>query len=129
MPNDGSIIPSVPVSSRGPQCTSSLKKRRNTHDKKKLCKHRSRSNPLKIINLNFLILHNKIPQFQALLEIEKPYIVVATETWLNHAILTSELMPPTCQVFRRDLQTSTTGDGVLLAIHSEMSFILMQMVK
>ena len=43
-----------------------------------------------------------------------------TETWLNHAILTSELMPPTYQVFCRDRQTSTTGGGLLLAIHSNL---------
>ena len=120
LPNDSSIIQYVPVSSRGPQCTSSPKKRRNTHDKKKVCKQRSRSNPLKIINLNFHSLHNKIPQFQALLEMEKPDIVVGTETWLNHTILTIELMPPAYQVFRRDCQTSTTGGGVLLAIHSNL---------
>ena len=98
LPNDSSIIPSVPVPSRGPQCTSSPKKRRNTHDNKKLCKQRG-------INLNFQSLHNKIAQFQALLEIEKADIVVGTETWLNHTILTSELMPPTYQVFRSDRQT------------------------
>ena len=39
------------------------------------------------------------------------------ETSLNHTILTSEL---TYQVFRRSRQTSTTGDGVLLAIHSNL---------
>ena len=97
LPNDCTIIPSVPVSSREPQCTSSPKKRRNTHDKKKLCKQRSRNNPVKNINLNFQSLRNKIPQFQALLEIEKPDIVVGTETLLNHTILTSELMPPRCR--------------------------------
>ena len=91
LPNDSSIIPSVPVPSRGPQCTSSPKKHNNTHDKKILCKQHSRSNPLKIINVNF----HKIAQFQSLLEIEKADIVVGTETWLNHTILTSELMPPT----------------------------------
>ena len=100
--NDSSIIPSVPVSSRGLQCTSSPKKRRNTHDMKILCKQRSRSNPLKIINFNFQSLCNKIPQFQDLLEIEKPDIVVGTKTWINHAILTSELMPLAYQVFCRD---------------------------
>ena len=46
--------------------------------------------------------------------------MVGTETWLNHTILTSELMPPTYQVFRRDRQTSTTGGGVLLAIYSDL---------
>ena len=60
LPNDSSIILSVPVSSRGPQCTSIQKKCRNIHDKKKLCKQRSRSNPLKIISLNFQSLGNKI---------------------------------------------------------------------
>ena len=120
LPNDGSIIPSVPVSPRGPQCTSSPKKRRNTHEEKKLCKQRSRSNPPKIINLNFQSLRNKILQFQALLEMEKPDFVVGTETFLNHAILTRELMPPTYQVFRRDRQTSTTSGGVLLANHSNL---------
>ena len=120
LPNDSSIIPSVPVPSRGPQCTSSPKKRSNTFDKKKLCKQRGKRNPLKIINLNFQSLRNKIPHFQALIEIEKPDIVVGTETWLNHTILTSELMPPTYQVFRRDRQTCTTGGGVLLAINSNL---------
>ena len=120
LPNDSSIIPSVPVFSRGPQCTSSPKKRSNTHDKKKICKQCSRSNPLKIIHLNFQSLHNKILQFQALLAIEKPDFVVGTETWLNHTILTSELMPPAYQVFCRDHQTCTTGGGVLLAINSNL---------
>ena len=46
--------------------------------------------------------------------------MVGTETWLNHTILTSELMPPTYQVFRRDRQSSTTGGGVLLAINSNL---------
>ena len=69
---------------------------------------------------NFQSLRNKIPQFQALLEIEKPDIVAGRETWLNHTILTSELMPPTYQVFRLDRQTCTTGGGVLLAIHSDL---------
>ena len=46
--------------------------------------------------------------------------MVGTETWLNHTILTSELMPPTYQVFRRDRQTSTSGSGVLFAIHSNI---------
>ena len=90
--NDSSIIQYVPVSSRGPQCP---KKRRNTNDKKKSCKQNCRNNPLRIINLNFQSLRNKIPQFQALLEIEKSDFVVGTETCLNHTILTSELMPPT----------------------------------
>ena len=47
-------------------------------------------------------LHNKMHQLQALLEIEKPDIVVGTETWFNHVILTIELMPPIYQVFRRN---------------------------
>ena len=50
----------------------------------------------------------------------KPDIVLGTKTWLNHTILTSELMPPTYQVFRRDRQTCTTGGGVLLAIQSNL---------
>ena len=50
---DSSIIPTIPVSSRGPQCTSSSMKHRNTHDKTILCKQRSWCIPLKIINLNF----------------------------------------------------------------------------
>ena len=70
--------------------------------------------------MNFQSLRNKIPKFQALLEIDKPDIVVGTETWLNHAILTSELLPPTYQVFHRDRQACTTGGGVLLAIHSNL---------
>ena len=46
--------------------------------------------------------------------------MVGTETWLNRTILTSELMPPTYHVIRRDRQTSTTGGGVLLVIHSKL---------
>ena len=75
---------------------------------------------MKIINLNFLSLHNKIHQFQALLENEKPDIVVGTDTWLNHTILTSELMPTTYQVFCQCHQTRTTGGGLLLVIHSKL---------
>ena len=46
--------------------------------------------------------------------------MVGTETWLNHTIITSELMPPTYQVFRRDRLSCTTGGGVLLAINSNL---------
>ena len=120
LPNDSSIIPPVPVSSRGPQCTSIPKKRRNTHDNKKLYKQCNRSNRLKMINLNFQSLRIKIPQYQALLEIEKHDIVVGSETWLDQSILASEIMPTTYQMFRRDRQMRTNSGGVLLAIHSNL---------
>ena len=52
-------------------------------------------------------------QFQSPIAIKEPNIGVGSKTWHCYAILCSELMPSTYQVF----QTCTAGGGVLLAIY------------
>ena len=47
---------------------------------------------------------------------EDPDIIVGTETWLNSSVYSSEFLPSTYQIFRRDRSTDTTGGGVFLAI-------------
>ncbi|MCW4309234.1 MAG: reverse transcriptase domain-containing protein [Candidatus Thiodiazotropha endolucinida] len=70
-----------------------------------------------ILNINFQSVRNKIPEFCALLEAEKPDIVVGTETWLTPEIANNEILPKDLgyNIFRRD-RTSGTGGGVFILV-------------
>ena len=48
----------------------------------------------------------------------RPDIIIATETWLNASIYSSEFFSPSFTVYRRDRITDTTGGGILIAINS-----------
>ena len=74
---------------------------------------------LKILNINFQSIRNKIPLFHALLEKEQLEVIAGTETWLDDTVFSSEILPPSYQVFRRDRKTSI-GGGVLLAIKHDL---------
>ncbi len=100
-----------------PLRSSSPKKTEKPNQKKHPVSAR-RDKPLKMLNINFQSVCNKIPQFQALLETENPDIVVGTETWLHGSILTSEFLPEGYQIFRNDRETS--GGGVFLAFKSNL---------
>ena len=73
--------------------------------------------PLRIINVNCQSLCNKKERFLNLVDSTKPDIIIATETWLNPNIYSSEFFSPSYTIFRRDRITNTTGGGVLIAVN------------
>ena len=52
-------------------------------------------NLMKILNINFQGIKNKVADLHALLDAEKPDILIATETWLKQGVKTCELFPST----------------------------------
>ena len=75
---------------------------------------------LKLMNINFQSIRNKIPAFQALIEKEKPDVIFGTETWLDNSVYCNEILPSNYQFFRKDRNTTTIGGGVLLAIRDNL---------
>ena len=73
--------------------------------------------PLRIINVNCQSLCNKKERFINLVDSTKPDIIIATETWLNPTIYSSEFFSSSYNIFRCDRITNTTGGGVLIAIN------------
>ena len=73
--------------------------------------------PLRIINVNCQSLCNKKERFINDVDSTKPDIIIATETWLNPNIYSSEFFSPSYTIFRRDRITNTTGGGVLIAVN------------
>ena len=72
---------------------------------------------LKVLNINFQSVCNKIPEFHALINTEQPDIIIATESWLTPVILNSEVAPANLgySIFRED-RTSTSGGGVFIMV-------------
>lgn len=104
-----------------PKHTSSPKKS-NSFGKNKRSERKPKATQrkLKLMNVNFQSVRNKIPLFQALVEKEKPDVIFGTETWLDETVFSNEILPPTYQLFRKDRKTNTTGGGVLLAIRDDL---------
>ena len=78
--------------------------------------------PLRILNINFQSLKNKLPLLINTIDTMKPDIIIGTETWLNPSIKDSEIFPQNFKIFRKDRNTSPTcktGGGVLLAISDQ----------
>ena len=73
--------------------------------------------PLRIINVNCQSLCNKKELFINLVDSTKPDIIIATETWLNPNIYSSEFFSPSYTIFRRDRITNIMGGGVLIAVN------------
>ena len=55
---------------------------------------------------------NKIAEFQACVDIEKPHIIAITESWLDDSFNDGEVFPTEYSVFRND--TNTTHMVVVL---------------
>ena len=49
---------------------------------------------LKVLNINFISVVNKVPEFHCLVDAEKPDIIVGTESWLSLDMCDSEVFPP-----------------------------------
>ena len=74
--------------------------------------------PLKIININFQSIKNKIAELGNFISVSDPDILIGTETWLNQTITDNEIFPPGYSLLRKDRQDGY--GGVLLAIKSDM---------
>ena len=122
--NEESFNPNSTEQLGSPLHSSSPKNRKRGQSPKRLNKKSSKKKPtgniLKILNINFQSIRNKVTQFQALMETEKPDIVIGTETWLQDSTYSSELLPSSYQIFRHDRPSDTTGGGVLIALRSDL---------
>ena len=66
---------------------------------------------LKILNVNFQSVVNKVPDLQCLIDTETPDIIVGTESWLSIDIRDSEIFPPGYTPYRADRVSKTTRSG------------------
>ena len=79
---------------------SSVPPRTSTPIKKKT--FQKNSNKLKILNINFQSVVNKVPEFQCVIDTEKPDVVIGMESWLSPEISSSEIFPLGYTAYRRD---------------------------
>lgn len=77
------------------------------------------SKPLRILNINFQCCRNKTHELDHLINSVKPDIIIGTETWLNSAIGSSEIINPSAgyDVYRKDRPNQSYG-GVLIAVRN-----------
>ena len=113
-PSD-SVSPGPPLASSSPykKCqTQSGKKARSAYNKTK--------GNMKILIVNFQSAKNKKEEIGNMIESADPDIILGTETWLNPNIFSSELFPPTYNIFRKDRNDGY--GGVLIALKKEFTF-------
>lgn len=81
-----------------------------------------RSPPMKVVHINFQSLREKKSQFFSFVELNKPDIIVGTETWLTKDMFDSEYFPPELgfTVYRRD-RIGQKGGGVIILVKSHLS--------
>lgn len=77
----------------------------------------STGRPLRLINVNCQSIGSKKGAWINLIQSTKPDIIIATETWLDSSVSSSELECDGYNVYRKDRQTGVRG-GVLIAINS-----------
>ena len=73
---------------------------------------------MKILNINCQSIINKRSEFQSVLDLEKPDLVIGTESWLNTDHLDSEIFIRSLGYtsFRRDRASDTKGGGVFILV-------------
>ena len=77
---------------------------------------------LKVFHINFQFLREKKLQFFSFVELNKPDVIVGTETWLTKEMFDSECFPPELgfTVYRRDRIGQKDG-GVIILVRSALS--------
>ena len=77
-----------------------------------------RTSSMKILNINCQSIINKRSEFQSVLDLEKPDLVIGTESWLNTDYLDSEIFPRSLGYtsFRLDRASGTNGGGVFILV-------------
>lgn len=74
---------------------------------------------LKILKMNLQSIINKVPlEFHCLVDVEKPNIMVGTESWLSSVICNSEIFPPGYLAFRADCESKTVCSGGVFVVSS-----------
>ena len=97
---------------------SSLPPRTSTPIKKKT--FQKNSNKLKILNINFQSIVNKVPEFQCVIDTEKPDVVIGTESWLSPEISSSEIFPLGYTAYRRDRDSKKRSGGVFVLVRDNI---------
>ena len=69
--------------------------------KTKKVKAKQRSQ-LKVLVINFQSVKNKSDQLEVCTEMEKPDLIIGTETWLFNSVSSSELLPKGYSAIRKD---------------------------
>ena len=77
-------------------------------------------NHIKVMNIIFQSIGNKDPEFDCLLESEKPDIVIGTESWLTPDIFNNDIFPPGYIPYRADRSATTRGDGVFVLVRNNI---------
>ena len=62
---------------------------------------------------------NKHGEFLNMIDNTKPYIIIETESCLNHDIKDNEYFPDTYSVHRNDRPVGQTGGGVFVAVRRD----------
>ena len=76
---------------------------------------------LKVLNMNFQSVVNKVQVFHCLLDTENPDIVVGTESWLSPDIASSEIFPEGYHSFRADRKSkSKRSGGVFILVRNSL---------
>ena len=76
---------------------------------------------LKILNINFQSVVNKVPEFHCLVDTEKPDVIIGTESWLSPDIKDNEIFSTDGTPFRADRQTTTKrSDGVFVLVKNSL---------
>ena len=96
----------------------SLPQMTSTPIKKKPVK--TNSNKLKIININFQSVVNKVPELHLLIDTEKPDVVIGTESWLAPEISSGEIFPPDYTAYRTDRKSKTRSGGVFILVRNSL---------
>ena len=80
------------------------------------------SNNLSVLYFNARSIKNKIAEFQARVNVEKPHIIAITESWLDDSFNDGEVFPSDYSVFRND--RNRRGGGVALGILTVLNPVL-----
>ena len=73
---------------------------------------------LRTLVINFQSIRNKINEIEVLLDSINPDVIIGTDSWISYEIFSTEVLPNTYNVVRRDREDSK--DVVLIAVKSEL---------
>ena len=93
--------------------------------KKPLKVFRKTDSSVNIALINFQSIREKKPLFYTFIDLNKPDIIVGTETWLTAEIHDNEIFPPELgyTVYRRD-RIGKRGGGVIIQVNSKFTSVL-----
>ena len=77
-------------------------------------------NQIKVMNINFQSIVNKVSEFHCFIDTEKPDVVIGTESWLTPDISNNEIFPPGYTPYRADRSATTRGGGVFILVQNNI---------